>query len=94
MNNQRMTNGVSHAHAGAERGIRILEDNLQLLSQYFLGYTATVKGAFIGFGYGFGWGFLFGWLYAYLHNFFLSYYIYRIKRRIEMLSFKDFIDNL
>lgn len=68
--------------------------HLQTLSHFFIGYTVTVKGAFIGFGFSFGWGFLFGWLYAYLHNFFLSYYIYRIKRRVEMLSFRDFIDHL
>jgi hypothetical protein len=34
---------------------------LQLLSQYFVGYTVTVQGAFIGFGYSFGW-FFFVWL--------------------------------
>jgi protoporphyrinogen oxidase len=68
--------------------------HLQILSQFFVGYSVSVRGAFIGFGYSFGWGFLFGWLYAYLHNFFLSYYIYRIKRRVEMLSFRDFIDHL
>ena len=67
---------------------------LQLLSQYFVGYTVTVQGAFIGFGYSFGWFFLFGWLYAYLHNFFFSYHIYRIKKRAELLSFRDFIDHL
>lgn len=76
------------------KGGSVIGPNLKLLSQYFIGYTVTVKGAFIGFGYTFGWGFLFGWLYAYLHNFFFSYYIYRIKRRVEMLSFRDFIDNL
>ena len=76
------------------KGGPVIGPNLQLLSQYFVGYTVTVQGAFIGFAYSFCWGFLFGWLYAYLHNFFLSYHIYRIKKRAELVSFRDFIDHL
>ena len=66
---------------------------LQLLNQYFFGYTVTVKGALIGMAYGFSWGFLFGWLFAYLRNFFMAYYIYRIKRKAELLTFRDFLDH-
>ena len=76
------------------KGGPVIGPNLQLLSQYFVGFSVTVQGAFIGFAYSFGWGFLFGWLYAYLHNFFLSYYIYRIKKRAELVSFRDFFDQL
>jgi len=68
--------------------------NLQLLSQYFAGYTVTVKGAFIAFTYSFVWGFLFGWLLAYLRNLFLALYIYGVKRKAELLSLKDFFDHL
>jgi len=49
---------------------------LQLLSQYFVGYSVSIEGALTAFGYCFFWGFLFGWLFAYLRNFFLAYYIY------------------
>jgi len=66
---------------------------LRLLNQYFFGYTVTVKGALIGTAYGFSWGFLFGWLFAYLRNFFIAYYIYRIKRKAEWLTFRDFLDH-
>jgi len=66
---------------------------LQLLNQYFFGYSVTVKGALIGMAYGFSWGFLFGWLFAYLRNFFMAYYIYRIKRTAELLTFRDFLDH-
>ena len=66
---------------------------LQLLNQYFFGYTVTVKGAFIGLAYGFFWGFLLGWLIAYLRNFFIAYYIYRIRRKVELLTFRDFLDH-
>lgn len=78
----------------AIRGNDFVGDNLLLyLNQYFIGYTITLKGAFIGFSYSLIWGFLFGWLFAYLRNIFVAYYIYRVKRRIEKLSFRDFIDH-
>ncbi|KPL15504.1 MAG: hypothetical protein AMJ93_16535 [Anaerolineae bacterium SM23_84] len=60
--------------------------NLKLLGQYFIGYTVTVKGAFIAFGYSFAWSFLFGWLFAYVRNLFLALYIYRVKKKAELLS--------
>jgi hypothetical protein len=66
---------------------------LHLLSQYFYGYTVTVKGAFIGSAYGFFWGFLFGWFFAYMRNLFIGYFIYRVKKKAEMLKFKDFLDH-
>ena len=66
---------------------------LQLLNQYFFGYTVSIKGAFVGMAYGFSWGFLFGWLFAYLRNFSMAYYIYRIKRKVELLTFRDFLDH-
>jgi hypothetical protein len=74
------------------KGGQTVGPNLQLLSQYFYGYTVTVKGAFIGFAYSFFWGFLFGWLFAYFRNFLVGFFIYRIKKRMAMLKFRDFID--
>lgn len=75
------------------RGGDVLNSHLRLLAQYFIGYTVTVQGGFIAFGYAFSWGFLFGWLFAYFRNLFLAIYLYRIKRKVEMLSLKDFFDN-
>ncbi len=64
----------------------------RLLNQYFFGYTVSIKGAFIGMAYGFSWGFLLGWLFAYLRNFSMAYYIYRVKRKVELVTFRDFLD--
>jgi len=75
------------------RGGDVLNSHLRLLGQYFIGYTVTLKGGFIAFGYSFFWGFLLGWLFAYLRNLFLAIYLYRIKRKVELLSVKDFFDN-
>jgi len=74
-------------------GDGITTQALQLLNQYFIGYSVTFKGAFIGLGYTFLWGFLSGWLFAYLHNLFVAFYIYRVKRKLELLSFRDFLDH-
>jgi len=67
---------------------------LELLANYFFGYTVTVQGAFVAFGYSFFWAFLFGWLFAYLRNFFLGFYLYRLKKKSELLSLKNFFDYL
>lgn len=75
------------------RGGDVQNSHLRLLGQYFIGYTVTVKGGFIAFGYAFFWGFLFGWLFAYLRNLFLAIYLYRIKRKVEILSLRYFFDN-
>jgi len=75
------------------KGSNVLLLYLRLLAQYFVGYTVTVKGAFIALGYSFFWGFLFGWLFAYLRNLFLSIYIYRAKKKAELLSLRDFLEH-
>lgn len=68
--------------------------NLELLGQYFVGYTVTLTGAIKGLAYGFICGFLFGWLFAYLRNFLFAFYIYRMKKKTELLTLLDFIENL
>jgi protoporphyrinogen oxidase len=75
------------------KGGEVVGPRLQLLGQYFIGYTVTVKGAFIGLGYGFGWGFLVGWMFAYLRNLIIASYLYGMKKKAEMLSFRDFLDH-
>lgn len=67
-------------------------ENLKLLNQYFIGYTVSVEGAFIGLGYSFLWGFIFGWLFAYLRNFFTGLFLFRIRKEKELSTFKNFID--
>ncbi len=75
------------------KGGEVVGPYLQLLNQYFIGYTVTVKGAFIGMAYSFLWAFFFGWLASYFRNFFHALYIYQVKRRVELLSFRDFMDH-
>ncbi len=67
--------------------------NLQLLGQFFQGYTVTVTGALVGFVYSFASAFLWGWLFAYLRNFALGFMIYRARREAELMSFRQFLDH-
>ena len=76
------------------KGGEVVGPNLRLLSQYFAGYTVTVKGSFIACGYSFFWGFIFGWLFAYLRNLFIVLYIFWIRKKSEILNLKDFFDYL
>lgn len=76
------------------KGGPVVGPNLRLLSEYFVGYTVSLKGSFIAFGYSLFWGFLFGWLFAYLRNLFFAIYIYRIRQRASLFSLKDFLDYL
>ena len=76
------------------RGDGIAAEKLELLRNYFTGYTVTVEGAFMALGYTFFWGFLFGWLFAYLRNFFLALYVTRIKKKLEVRSLKEFLDHI
>jgi len=75
------------------RGDHAAQPTLHLLREYFIGYRVTKAGAFIGVAYAFVWGFMFGWLFSYLRNLFIAFYIYRAKRKIELLTFKDFLDH-
>ncbi len=50
------------------KGGPVVGPNLQLLGQYFPGYTVTVEGSLIGLAYGFLVGFIGGWGVAFLRN--------------------------
>jgi len=66
---------------------------VQFIGQYLPWYTVTMEGAFIGMACIFLWGFLFGWLFAYLRNLFTALHIYLVRRKLEMITFRDFLDH-
>jgi hypothetical protein len=74
------------------KGGDVVGPNLGLLSQYFPGYSVTVLGSAVGFGYAAASGFVFGWSFATLRNLVLWLYLYRVRRRVEWLSLRDFLD--
>jgi len=69
-----------------------LGPNLALLGQFFIGYTVTTKGAFVGLLYGFICGFILGWLTALLRNFVLHAYLRMVKTRANLLSYFESLD--
>ena len=75
------------------KGGGVVGPNLRLIDQFFIGYSVSLKGAFVGMFYSFFWGFLFGWSFAYLRNLLLALFVFRVKRRLEMLTFRDFLDH-
>jgi protoporphyrinogen oxidase len=75
------------------KGGEVVGPNLRLLEQYFIGYTVTIQGACLAFGYAFVWGFLFGWLFAYLRNFILAVHLYMARKKAERLSLQDFFEH-
>jgi len=68
--------------------------NLALLGQYFIGYTVTWKGSFIGLVYGGVGGFILGWSIALLRNFFVAVYIHTVKLKSNLLTMNDFLGHL
>lgn len=42
--------------------------HLQLLNQFFIGYTVTWPGSFVGLFYGFVTGYMAGWIIAWIYN--------------------------
>ncbi len=68
----------------------VLRPCLALLSQYYFGYTVSIRGAFIASGYTLVWGFIFGWIFAGLRNFFVAHYIQKVRRKAEKTLLKKY----
>jgi protoporphyrinogen oxidase len=65
------------------KGGDVVGPNLQLLSQYFPGYSVTLLGSALGLAYGFGTGFVGGWGFAFLRNTAVFLYMAAVHRRAE-----------
>ncbi len=74
------------------KGGDVVGPNLALLGQFFIGYTVTVKGAFVGLVYGFVAGFVLGWLIGFFRNSLLAAYLLTLRTRANLTSSLDSID--
>lgn len=74
------------------KGGDVIGPNLQLLSQYFPGYSVTVSGSFLGLAYGFASGFFGGWLFAVVRNAAMFLYMAFIHRRGEFYVLRKILD--
>jgi hypothetical protein len=68
--------------------------NLNLLSQFFWGYSVTWKGAFIGLVWGWVVGFVLGYGFALARNTVVWVWLTVIRSRAEMEQYSDFLDHL
>ena len=67
---------------------------LELLNEYFAGYTVSVTGAFVGLLWGFGTAFILGWFVAFCRNFVLAASIFWIRTRAQLTATRDFLDHI
>lgn len=67
---------------------------LDLLSQYFYGYSATWRGAFIGAWWGFVAGFAAGWFLAFVRNFALAIWMFIVRAKASLAQGSDFLDHI
>jgi hypothetical protein len=68
--------------------------NLMLLAEYFYGYTATWRGAFVGFAWGFVVGFTVGWFTAFCRNLVIAASLWLTRTRAELDATRDFLDHI
>jgi hypothetical protein len=74
------------------KGGETVGPNLQLLSQYFPGFSATISGTFLGLVYGFVSGFVGGWGFAFLRNAAVFLYMAVIGRRAERQVLRQLLE--
>lgn len=67
---------------------------LDLLSQFFTGYTASWAGAAIGGAWGFFVGFCGGWFTAFMRNLALALSLFLLRSRAELDDSRDFLDHI
>jgi hypothetical protein len=65
------------------KGGEVIGPNMQLLSEYFPGYSVTLSGSVLGLAYGFGAGFVGGWGFALLRNMGIFLYMAAVHRHAE-----------
>jgi hypothetical protein len=68
--------------------------NIQLLNQYFYGYTVSWTGAVIGGLWGVFGGFVAGWFLAFVRNVCVASRIWYVSARAELVSTHDFLDHI
>lgn len=68
--------------------------SLDLLGQFFKGYSVSWQGVFVGFLWGMVVGFIFGWSLALIRNAAVWIWLTVIRSRAEMSEYSDLLDHL
>lgn len=67
---------------------------LNLLGEYFYGYTLSWRGAFIGLWWGFVAGFAGGWFLAFCRNLTLAVWMFVVRTKASLNATSDFLDHI
>jgi hypothetical protein len=67
---------------------------LDLMGQFFFGYTVSPAGVAIGAMWGFVTGFCWGWFLAFARNLMLSLWLLSVRVRADMATSRDVLDHL
>ena len=68
------------------------QPRLDLLANYFYGYTVTWGGAVVGFFWAFGVGFVGGWFVGFVRNFVTAVWIFFVRTRAQFS--RNFLDHI
>ena len=68
--------------------------DLNLLTQYFAGYTVSWPGALIGAAWAFASGFCAGWFTAFIRNLVLAVSLFVLRSKAELADSRDFLDHI
>ena len=74
------------------KGGAVVGPNLQLLEQYFPGYSVSLSGSLLGLAYGFVTGFTGGWGFAFVRNTSVFLYMALLHRRAEHQLLKKLLE--
>jgi len=67
---------------------------LELLAQFFAGYTVSWRGAIIGAGQAFVAGFVMGWFLAFVRNLVMAIMLFAGRTRSELEATRDLLDHI
>lgn len=73
---------------------RVPPVDLELLSQFFSGYSVSWTGAAIGGAWAFFVGFCAGWFTAFTRNLVMALSLFMLRSRAELDSSQDFLDHI
>ena len=67
---------------------------LDLLSEYFSGYSVSWRGAIVGAAWAGFVGFVMGWFLAFSRNLLLAAQLFVVRTRAELAQTRDFLDHI
>ena len=68
--------------------------DIELLGQYFAGYSASWAGAAVGAAWAFVAGFVAGWFFAFSRNTLIAAWLFLTRTRAELAATRDFLDHV